>query len=542
LSFPFTVKPAPWKTGWAYALYGLAGLAILVWLLYIYKRKILYEHEISRQQTEKHLANAASKAKSDFLARVSHEVRTPLNGVLGMGELLLDSDVTDEQKIYADSIMASGKHLLDIINDILDLSKIEAGKIELEEEAFNLLDLVDEIIATFASQSKQKRVLFSCVFDSKLDVKRIGDVIRIKQILFNLLSNAFKFTKNGKIKLSVLADTNQLNSVVFKVQDTGIGIDEKTCEDLFKPFVQADSAITRKYGGTGLGLAIVKQLTEKMDGKIQVNGKVNVGSCFKVNLILKVDSSESMPIKSCANIQMMGLLVSQSDLKDSITAYCQRLKIPFSENFSQSMQCLIVDGITAFDSTQLSAVKQAIKYGIEIIVIAFNLEDTGRQTLLQNVAVKHIAPPVTFKQVRQICSSGSAKEAIEHSIVHDMTSQKSLNVLVVEDNHINQQVSIEMLEKLEHTVDIVDSAEEALTLLQRNRYDLLFLDYHLPGMDGLSLIRVWDNVHKIPVIMVTADLTDDLYAQCHQSGLENIVAKPFTQQKLSEAIDKAFDN
>ena len=158
-TFSFSVKPAPWKTWIAYIIYGLALLCVFYWLLYLYKRKLLYELEITKQQNQKHLANAASKAKSDFLARVSHEVRTPLNGVLGMGELLLDTKMDEEQKIYADSIMVSGRYLLDIINDILDLSKIEAGKMVLENESFNLLELVDEVIATFALPSEAKRII-----------------------------------------------------------------------------------------------------------------------------------------------------------------------------------------------------------------------------------------------------------------------------------------------------------------------------------------------------------------------------------------------
>jgi signal transduction histidine kinase/ligand-binding sensor domain-containing protein/CheY-like chemotaxis protein len=541
-TFSFLVKPAPWKTWIAYVIYGLVLLSVFYWLLYLYKRKLLYEVEISKQQNQKHLANAASKAKSDFLARVSHEVRTPLNGVLGMGELLLETKMDEEQQIYADSIMVSGGYLLDIINDILDLSKIEAGKMVLENEPFDLLELVDEVIATFASQSKQKELLFTCIFDPQLNINRIGDAVRIKQILFNLLSNAFKFTKKGEIVLKAYAANKENEKIIFNVKDTGIGIDEKTVDELFKPFVQADSAVTRKFGGTGLGLAIVKQLTEKMQGSIQVKGILNQGSNFEVCLRLENDLSPLENPSKDLNQEKVCIMLQELSLEKSLIGYLQRLKVTYTHEINELTSCIFIDVFHKITQSQHQAIKYAQEQKIEIIIFGFDINKFNDFIVLDNSYMKMMIPPVTFKKIKQICDCELEIKPFENEFKPKISHTRSLNLLVVEDHSINQQVSIEMLEKMGHLVDIVDSAEEALTMLARSKYDLLFVDYHLPGMDGLSMLSIWDNKNHIPVIVVTADLTDNLFSQCHKMGIDNIVAKPFAQKDLAEAIDKAFDN
>jgi signal transduction histidine kinase/ligand-binding sensor domain-containing protein/CheY-like chemotaxis protein len=541
-TFSFAVKPAPWKTWIAFLLYGFALICVFYWLLYLYKRKLLYELEITKQQNQKHLANAASKAKSDFLARVSHEVRTPLNGVLGMGELLLDTKMDEEQQIYSDSIMVSGRHLLDIINDILDLSKIEAGKMELENEAFNLLELIDEVTATFASQAKQKELLFSCIVDSQLNMCRIGDALRIKQILFNLLSNSFKFTKQGEIVLNIYAAKDNQELIVFNVKDTGIGIDEKTIDELFKPFVQADSAVTRKFGGTGLGLAIVKQLTEKMQGSIQVKGVLNQGSNFEICLCLESNLlSEKEPCKE-EGLEKVCIMLQEPSIEKSLTEYLRRLNVVHTHKINELTSCIFIDVLHKVTENQRQAIEYAKEQKIEIILLGFDLSKFNDSIVFDDSHMKMMIPTVTFNKLKQICDCDLEVKEIESEFKPKQISTRSLNLLVVEDHSINQQVSIEMLEKMGHLVDIVDSAEEALTMLARSKYDLLFVDYHLPGMDGLSMLSIWENKNHIPVIVVTADLTDNLFSQCHKMGIDNIVAKPFAQKDLAEAIDKAFNS
>ena len=537
--FPFTVKSAPWKTLWAYVLYAMGAVLILFWLLYLYKRKILYEHEISKKQAQKELADAASKAKSDFLARVSHEVRTPLNGVLGMSELLLDTQIDEEQKIYADTIHTSGKHLLDIINDILDLSKIEAGKLELEELPFDLLLLVDEVCSSFISQTRQKQLMFSCIFNHKTPRKRLGDVIRLKQVLFNLLSNAFKFTKEGEVVIKINA-VEASDYVVISVQDTGIGIDEGLIKSLFEPFVQADSAITRKFGGTGLGLAICKQLTEKMNGTIDATSTINTGTTFTIEIPLKLDKAPFATQYVQTSRSNICLLLNESHVRESIVEYCQLLNIAYGVQVDDKTTCVFIDEKLSTNSQFKKLLAIAQNYKISVIAIGLDGHAYPEDLKDLNVPLIISPPPLTFKKMQELCLDEFSIGKPSLSSSQFITHQRALKLLVVEDSAINQQVSIEMLEKMGHMVDVVDSAEEGLTMLQRNNYDLLFLDYHLPGMDGFQLIQQWNNTQKIPVIMVTADLTDEVLLKAQKHNVTDVIAKPFSQQRLSKIIKKTM--
>ena len=505
----------------------------------------MYEHEITQQQAKKDIANAASKAKSDFLARVSHEVRTPLNGVLGMSELMLDTQMNAEQTLYTESIMTSGKHLLGIINDILDLSKIEAGKLELEEQPLDLLELVDEVIGIFASQSKSKHLLFICYFNHSVNRYRIGDAIKIKQILFNLLSNAFKFTKKGKVLLTVCESKENNNIMQFTIKDTGIGIDNKLTENLFKPFVQADSATTRKYGGTGLGLAIVKQLVEKMQGTIIAKGEVGIGSEFLARIPMKINTNNyNKQLNYHHNNQLsVCVLIQDQNLKQSLIEYLTILNVIITSSLDDNNlpNHLFIDTVFELNEAQDNMLSLAIEKNVTINFIDFNKDSINSNNQYnKNLPANLLEIPLTFNKIRTSLFSIPTETKNGQQMLLSSFLMASLKILVIEDNAVNQHLSIEMLEKMGHLVDVVDNAEEASNMLHRDHYDLLLVDYHLPGIDGLSLIKNWQNPKSIPIIVVTADLTDEVFQKCHQLNINNIVAKPYTQKTLSEAIEKAL--
>ena len=541
--FSFKVNPPPWKTWWAYSLYVFALTAFVFWILYLYKRKLLYENEIKQQQVKRDLANAASKAKSDFLARVSHEVRTPLNGVLGMSELLQDTNLDEEQLIYSESIIASGKHLLDIINDILDLSKIEAGKLDLASDPLDLLLLTDEIVASFTSQVKQKNILFSCYYDHHVKRLRVGDSIRIKQILFNLLSNAFKFTQEGEVVLSVVETPDSTkNSIDLIVKDSGIGIPQKALGELFHPFIQADSAVTRKFGGTGLGLAIVKQLTEKMNGSVSVTSKEGTRSIFTATIEVECQDKKD-PDKS--NVpSKISLITQNKSLKDSLHQYLLIMGVEVVDVLSFECKTVVVDSQTALKPSQRKALEAYDK--VILIDLKHNSPneltsvDASIKTLSQRAKIiSQLTLPITYKKL-----SDALLGNLTTVMISDNTNKikiKPLKILMVEDNSINQHISIEMLEKLNHQVDILDNAEEALIHLERNTYDLVFIDYHLPEMDGLTLISQWQNEKNIPIVIITADLSTEVLTKCKESNICHIVGKPFNFQQLSDTIHRAVN-
>ena len=535
--FSFKVNPPPWKTTWAYMLYLLALLSIVFTAVYLYRRKLLYENEIVRQQTQKQLADDASKAKSEFLARVSHEIRPPLNGVLGMSELLLSTEMNDEQNIYAETIITSGKHLLDIINDILDLSKIEAGKLELEEAPLNLLSLIDEIANAFSSQAKQKNIVFTCCVSHNLDIKRSGDLVRIKQIFFNLLSNAFKFTEKGEINLFVQSDEDNPNVIVFRLVDTGIGINAELIENLFNPFVQADSSITRKYGGTGLGLAIVKQLVEKMNGEISLESDVNKGSVFTVKLMMnKVDALEETLLPQINKHSC--LAINNNNIKLCLQEYLQFCGVTFSETIVSTMDILFVDCVSKLTDSQSAGLLEACEKLTPVCLIGYNSEYIDTELLNKLKSCQLLFLPLTHDKVLSVFQPQQTTEKTFYNSIQPVGV--SYKILVVEDDLVNQQVSIEMLEKMNHLVDVVDNVDEALVMLQRNSYDLLLTDYHLPGKDGLELVSLWDNPQKIPILVITADLTDEVLIRCNKQGIDEIVTKPFTKKQLTNAISLAF--
>lgn len=514
VSFPFKVKHPYWQSNFAYALYSLLGLLFLLSLMYLYRRKLMYELELDKRIAQKQLADSQSKAKSDFLAKVSHEVRTPLNGVLGMGELLNDTKLDEEQKIYSETILTSGNHLLEIINDILDLSKIEAGKLELESNPFDITKMLDEILLSYTSQTRDKNILFYCNIDPNLVIQRSGDVIRIKQILFNLLNNAFKFTNNGSVALHV--QEMPKNYLEFRIRDTGIGINTETIESLFEPFVQEDSSITRKFGGTGLGLAIVKQLVEKMDGQISVNSSPNQGSEFIFKI--KVKQLQAEPEKTTPLLPIH-LDINEQQLAKSIHSMLSLLKIPTTSEASDKT-------INITDS------KNFDKPGKTFFV---NLNSTDKP----HNPTDGLKLPITFKTIKQL-SNPNYKPDTNNKKNEGYKNSKQLQVLLVEDNLINQQVSIEILEKLGHTIDTVDNIDEAHSQLQRNTYNLLLLDYHLPNKNGLELLNQWKNPHNIPIIMVTADLTLKVQSECEKQGIKFILGKPFTAANMRDSIENAI--
>ncbi len=513
-----------------------------------------------------------SRFKSEFLATMSHELRTPLNGVLGMNELLLKTTLTEKQREFVDASTTSGRTLLSLINDVLDLSKIEAGKIELDLHCCDLEALAYDVITMFSHRAKQQGISLTCELDPEACVNAMCDDIRVRQVLVNLLGNAMKFTATGSVILESKCVQRDDQRIVIRlaVTDTGLGIPQDKLDRLFSPFSQVDNSTARHYGGTGLGLSITKQLVELMGGSIGVTSRAGAGSTFWIELPFELVHAEvrtggqrKQLLKGTKVLVVNGLAKDRRQLADCLKDWGCPVEqvdtlreavdaVSRTEAAGQPFAAVLTD--CSWDTGDEFVHLQKLARRPDLPLIGLGIGETDDMANLLHVfGLRHllcdpIRPSALFNALHSVLSvtpSITSPSQAPESAVHEQSTTFTGHILVAEDNSINQMFVRELLKHCGCVCDITNNGDEALTALQRNRYDLVLMDCQMPEMDGFTATReirrretAGELGGHLPVIALTANALKEDRKRCLEAGMDEYLSKPLQAVQLQTMLTK----